>query len=91
VPASPSSSAQEARRAVAVRLRELRLDAGLSGRAHAKAAGWHESKTSRIENAKTPPSDSDITTWCKVCSADDQAADRVVAAPLVGNPPHPAQ
>ncbi|WP_324616234.1 helix-turn-helix transcriptional regulator [Streptomyces sp. ERV7] len=54
--ASPSSSAQAAREGVAARLRELRMDAGLTGRDLAVLAGWHASKSSRIEKAKTPPS-----------------------------------
>jgi len=55
-----SSTVQQARQQVADRLREVRLDAGLTKRAVAAAAGWHESKCSRIEHARTPPSDDDI-------------------------------
>jgi hypothetical protein len=44
------------------------------------AAGWHESKTSRIENARQVLTDADIQVWCRVCDADDQAADLVVAS-----------
>ncbi|MFE9244409.1 helix-turn-helix domain-containing protein [Nocardiopsis sp. NPDC006938] len=61
---SPSSSAREARRALATRLRELRLDAGHTARALSLAAGWHESKTSRIESAQQGLTDADIHTWC---------------------------
>ena len=46
---SPSSSVQRARQELAERLREIRLDAGLTARALSVAAGWHEAKTSRIE------------------------------------------
>jgi hypothetical protein len=46
----------------------------------ATAAGWHESKCSRIEHARTPPSDDDIHTWCRVCGAPDQAADLIAAS-----------
>lgn len=77
---SPSSSVQRARRELAARLREIRLDAGLTARALSAAAGWHEAKTSRIESAKQQVADSDITTWCQVCGAQDQAADLIAAS-----------
>jgi transcriptional regulator with XRE-family HTH domain len=77
---SPSSSAQQARQQLAGRLREARLDAGMTGRALAAAAGWHEAKTSRIESARQAPSDADITAWCRVCGADSLAADLIAAS-----------
>ncbi|MGR3933244.1 helix-turn-helix domain-containing protein [Streptomyces sp. BRA346] len=77
MPKSPSSSAQAAREAVAARLRELRLDAGVTGREVALRAGWHPAKSSRIENARTPPSDADIRAWCTACGAEDQVADLI--------------
>jgi len=82
---SPSSSVQQARQALADRLREIRLDAGLSARALAAAAGWHESKTSRIENARTSPSDKDIRTWCEVCGAAEQTGDLIASARAVSS------
>ncbi|MGF1431525.1 helix-turn-helix domain-containing protein [Kitasatospora sp. LaBMicrA B282] len=80
MPTSPSSSVQAARKALADRLRDLCKDAGLSGLELARLAGWHASKSSRIINAVTPPSDDDIRTWCRVCGADDQAADLIAAS-----------
>lgn len=80
MPTSPSSSVRAARTAVGDRLRELRRDAGLSGRALAESAGWYKSKVSRLENAVTPPSDDDIRRWCAVCQAPEQAADLIAAA-----------
>ncbi|MGH3645914.1 MAG: helix-turn-helix domain-containing protein [Micromonosporaceae bacterium] len=77
---SPSSSAQQAKQALADRLREIRLDAGLSARALALRAGWHESKCSRIEHARTTPSEADIKLWCEICDAADQAADLIASA-----------
>lgn len=77
---SPSSSVQRARQELAERLRDLRLDAELTGRALSTAAGWHEAKTSRIESAKQAPSDSDIRTWCEICGVPDQAADFIAAS-----------
>jgi hypothetical protein len=61
---SPSSSVQRARQQLAERLREIRLDAGLTARALSAAAGWHEAKTSRIESAKQVLTDADIQIWC---------------------------
>jgi transcriptional regulator with XRE-family HTH domain len=77
---SPSSSVQRARQELADRLREMRLDAGLSGRELSKAAGWHEAKTSRIELARQSPSDLDIQTWCGICHVPDQAVDLIAAS-----------
>jgi transcriptional regulator with XRE-family HTH domain len=77
---SPSSSAQRARQELAERLREIRLDAGLTARALSAAAGWHEAKTSRIESAKQALSDADIQTWCRVCGAGRDAPDLIAAS-----------
>ncbi|MFF9279496.1 helix-turn-helix domain-containing protein [Streptomyces griseosporeus] len=72
---SPSSSAQAARERVARRLRDLRADAGLTGTELATRCGWTHPKTSRLENARTPPTPEDIRRWCAACGADDQADD----------------
>ncbi|GAA0914099.1 MULTISPECIES: helix-turn-helix transcriptional regulator [Streptomyces] len=77
---SPSSSVQEARKAVADRLRHIRQDAGLTGRDLAFRCGWSPSKASRIENANTRPSDQDIREWCRACGAEDEAADLISAS-----------
>ena len=79
MPTSPSSSAQEARLAVAARLREIMMDAGLQGQELAARCGWNGAKTSRIINAKTAPSDKDIRAWCGACDAGDQAEDLIAA------------
>ncbi|MEU0280425.1 helix-turn-helix transcriptional regulator [Streptomyces sp. NPDC088147] len=79
MPPRPSSRVQKAREALAGRLREIRKDAGISGRELAVRCGWSESKSSRIENAKTPPSDADIRAWCRACSAEGQAPDLIAA------------
>lgn len=76
---SPSSSAQQARQALADRLAELCRDAGLSGRDIAARCGWHPSKSSRIMNARTPPSADDIRAWCQACGAEDQTADLIAS------------
>ncbi|MEV1010439.1 helix-turn-helix transcriptional regulator [Streptomyces sp. NPDC049881] len=83
--ASPSSSAQAARKAIADRLREIRKNAGVSGQALAESAGWYKSKVSRLENAVTPPSADDIRAWCRACAADPEAADLIAAAQSADN------
>ncbi|RKN08725.1 helix-turn-helix domain-containing protein [Streptomyces radicis] len=79
MPPHPSSRVQQAREKLAGRLREIRRDAGISGRELAVRCGWSESKSSRIENARTPPSDADIRAWCRACAADDQTPDLIAA------------
>ncbi|MGH3734674.1 MAG: helix-turn-helix domain-containing protein [Micromonosporaceae bacterium] len=76
---SPSSGAQAAREVLAARLRDLRLDAELTGQELARRCGWSPAKSSRIEHARTPPSDADIRAWCEACDAESQAADLVAA------------
>lgn len=74
-----SATAQQALDALAARLREIRKDAELSARQVAQAAGWHESKCSRIEHARTIPSPADIRAWCAICGVPEQAADLTAA------------
>ncbi|WP_367136620.1 MULTISPECIES: helix-turn-helix domain-containing protein [Streptomyces] len=80
MPKYQSSSVEAARKTVAAKLREVRLDAGLTGHELAVRCGWNKSKSSRIENARTPPSDADIRAWCAACDADGQAADIIAAS-----------
>ncbi|WP_327159532.1 Scr1 family TA system antitoxin-like transcriptional regulator [Streptomyces zaomyceticus] len=81
--ASPSSSAQAAREALAVRLTHLRKDAGLTGRELSARCGWHPAKTTRVQKGTAAPSDTDIRTWCAACGADDQADDLIATARAV--------
>ncbi|MFJ7187230.1 helix-turn-helix transcriptional regulator [Streptomyces sp. B27] len=76
---SASSSAQQARQALAKRLADLRRDAGLTGLDLAERCGWSRSKSSRIMNAKTPPSADDIRAWCRACGAEDQTEDLIAS------------
>ncbi|WP_049580118.1 helix-turn-helix domain-containing protein [Streptomyces sp. SBT349] len=76
---NPSSRAREARLILAGRLRDLRLDAEITARELAARCGWSEAKSSRIEHAKTPPSDADIRAWCAACGAEDEAAELIAA------------
>ncbi|HLK02513.1 MAG TPA: helix-turn-helix transcriptional regulator [Streptosporangiaceae bacterium] len=65
---------------LAERLRDIRLDAGLTARALSAAAGWHEAKTSRIESAKQALTDADIQVWCRVCGAGREVPDLIAAS-----------
>jgi transcriptional regulator with XRE-family HTH domain len=80
VPSSSSSSAQQARQALADQLREIRLAAGLTGRALAARAGWHGvSKVSKIEHGVRPPSSDDVRTWCQVCGTPPERVEELLA------------
>ncbi|MFF5393349.1 helix-turn-helix domain-containing protein [Streptomyces sp. NPDC013012] len=81
--ASPSSSAQTAREALAVRLTHLRKDAGLTGKELSARCGWHPAKTTRIQKAAVLPSDADICAWCTACGTEDQAEDLIATARAV--------
>jgi transcriptional regulator with XRE-family HTH domain len=71
---------QEARLALGSRLREIRLDAGLTARDLARLAGWHFTKISKLEHGTRPPSRSDIRAWCQHCQSEDQVADLIAVA-----------
>lgn len=79
----PSSSAREAQRALGARLREIRRDAGLSGRALAAATGQHFTRVSKIEHGVQPPTDKDIRDWCRACAAEEQVPDLIATARVV--------
>lgn len=70
-----SSTVHLAREALGSRLRDLRRDAGLTGRQLADLAGWPNSKVSKIEYGKQVPSEADIHAWCQHAQAEDQEVD----------------
>lgn len=70
-----TDSVQEAREALGQRLRELRRAAGVSGRALADGAGWHESKISKIEYGRRSPSEADLRAYCAILDTADQLPD----------------
>jgi transcriptional regulator with XRE-family HTH domain len=74
------TDALTARRDIAVRLRTIRLRAGLTGKDLATLMGCDPSKVSRIENVTTMPTVPDIHAWCVACSAKDQEEDLVAAS-----------
>src|SRR6266567_3162085 len=61
MPARP----QQAREALGARLREIRLDAGLTARALATLAGWHFTKVSKLEHGTRRPSRDDMRAGMK--------------------------
>lgn len=73
------SSFQRAREALGLRLREIRHDAGLTGRRLAESRGWHPSKISKIEAGKQTPSRADIEAWVQVCGRQGLAAELVAS------------
>lgn len=73
----PASPAQQAREALGVRLREIRKEAGLTGRALAISMGCHFTKISRIENGGQTPSEGDIKAWCLACDAGSRIPDLI--------------
>jgi transcriptional regulator with XRE-family HTH domain len=77
--AAVSSTIHQAREVLGSRLRELRRDAGLTGRDLAALAGWHSSKVSRIEYGKQNPSDDDVRAWCRHTHAEHQVADLIAS------------
>jgi len=79
----PSSSARQALEELGTRLRDLRKDASLSGRALAAATDQHFTRVSKIEHGVQTPSDQDIRAWCLACSAVDQIPDLIAAARAV--------
>ncbi|MFJ8209711.1 helix-turn-helix domain-containing protein [Streptomyces sp. NPDC096033] len=83
MPVSPSSSAQAARQALAVRLQHLRKDAGLTGRELSARCGWHPAKTTRLQKGEIAASDADIRAWCAATDSDDQAPDLIATARAV--------
>src|SRR5215472_18844456 len=81
--AMPSSSARRAQEALGARMREIRLDAGLSARDLASATGQHFTRVSKIEHGVQNPTDKDLRNWCSACSAEDQVPDLIATARAV--------
>jgi len=68
-----TSNVDEARRALGLRLRELRQRSGLSGVDLAESLSWAGSKISKIETGRQTPTDQDIRVWTTATGAEDQA------------------
>lgn len=75
-----TNEVQQAREALGYRLRDIRMDARVSGRQLAALAGWHFTKVSKIEHGRSMPSEADIELWCFHCGTESQIADLTAAA-----------
>lgn len=64
------TSVDEARAALGQRLRELRNEAGITGRALAESLSWPASKVSKLENGKQTPTDEDIRGWTRTTGSE---------------------
>jgi transcriptional regulator with XRE-family HTH domain len=74
---------QQAKEVFGARLRELRLEASLTGRALAQRAGLHYTKVSRVENGRQSVTDAEVRAWCEACGAADQASELILMARTV--------
>jgi transcriptional regulator with XRE-family HTH domain len=72
-----STAAKRARQGLGARLREIRQDANLTGRALAGRCGWHFTKISKLEHGRQKPSEDDLRAWCHACNAPDQVPDLI--------------
>jgi transcriptional regulator with XRE-family HTH domain len=75
-----SSDVRQAKEALGARLREIRKDASLTGRALAERTGLHYSKVSRAEHGKQSLTDAQIRAWCEACGAPEQAQEVIALA-----------
>jgi len=76
-----STDYQQAREALGVRLRELRLSAPggrLTGTELAEQYGWNKSKVSRLENGRQTPTPDDLCKWAEA-TGQPEAYDELLA------------
>lgn len=74
-----TTSADQARAALGIRLRDIRRDVGLSGTELARLTGWQASKVTKIEHGRQTPSEADLRTWCEHCRALGDLPDLIAA------------
>jgi transcriptional regulator with XRE-family HTH domain len=74
-----TTSADQARASLGIRLRDIRRDAGLSGTELARLTGWQPSKITKIEHGRQTPSEEDLRTWCEHCQATAELPDLIAA------------
>ncbi len=72
-----TTSADQARASLGIRLRDLRRDAGLTGVQLAEMCGWLSSKVSKIEHGKQNATEDDLRFWCEQCRSLDQLPDLI--------------
>jgi len=66
------TNVQEARAALGKRLRELRQQAGLTGKQLAESLSWPPSKISKLENGRQTPTDDDIKGWTRMTGSEHE-------------------
>ena len=74
-----TTSADQARASLGIRLRDIRRDAGLSGTELASLSGWQASKITKIEHGRQTPSEDDLRVWCDHCHASAELPDLIAA------------
>jgi transcriptional regulator with XRE-family HTH domain len=72
------SDYQQAREALGARFRQLRKDAGLTGKQLAERLGWSQPKVSRIERGQRTPSEEDLLGFARLIGATDEVADELL-------------
>jgi transcriptional regulator with XRE-family HTH domain len=76
---SPPILGKPALEALGARLRDLRRDAGMTGRFLAAQCGWSPSKVSKIEYGRQTPSEADIRDWCIACGFPSDIPDLIAS------------
>jgi transcriptional regulator with XRE-family HTH domain len=79
VQAALTTSADQARASLGIRLRDIRRDAGLSGIELAHLTCWQPSKINKIEHGRQTPSEEDLRVWCEHCRALEELPDLIAA------------
>jgi len=69
---------QRAREALGARFRQLRKDAGLTGKQLAERLGWSQPKVSRIERGQRTPSEEDLRAFARVVGATAEVTDELL-------------
>jgi transcriptional regulator with XRE-family HTH domain len=72
------SDYQQAREALGARFRQLRKEAGLTGKQLAERLGWSQPKVSRIERGQRTPSEEDLQAFAQVVGATAEITDELL-------------
>ncbi|SHN44537.1 Helix-turn-helix domain-containing protein [Cryptosporangium aurantiacum] len=70
----------DALRVFGLQLRQVREDAGLTGRAVADRTGWPHSKVSKLERGQQTATQADVDAWVQATGADAEDAQRLQVA-----------
>lgn len=79
VPTPSRSDYQQARQALGTGVRQLRKQAGLTGKQLAEQLGWSQPKVSRIERGQRTPSEEDLLAFARAVAAPAEVADELLA------------